>query len=367
MRTLVPIFLLQSLLILPTYALRFPLKIPWTPLSATSPKITAKFPSKIDAYATRTVTICTLCLTLLSQNPSNANAKSYTYGSFTREQAAVAEAWRIVDNVYYDRTFNGGDWYKARTSSLDAVNPDNYEQVTTKMLQGLGDKYTVYLSPDKYKSMVTTVTGDITGVGVTLSNTPTGAVKIVGVESTGAAGGAGVKVGDIIKEVNGKKDLDADGFANLCRGEVGGRVVMTVEREGDGKEFILERKKFTPQTVKREGDVVRVSSWDGNTVEKVVKEVGNSKRITLDLTSNPGGLMTAGVDLANEFLEAGDGIVRVVDKTGIVRQEKGLGNGRLRDVDLSIIVDENTASASEVFTGAMKDNKRAGVYGLNKC
>ena len=204
--------------------MRFPLKIPWTPLSATSPKITAKFPSKIDAYATRTVTICTLCLTLLSQNPSNANAKSYTYGSFTREQAAVAEAWRIVDNVYYDRTFNGGDWYKARTSSLDAVNPDNYVQVTTKMLQGLGDKYTVYLSPDKYKSMVTTVTGDITGVGVTLSNTPTGAVKIVGVESTGAAGGAGVKVGDIIKEVNGKKDLDADGFANLCRGEVGGRV-----------------------------------------------------------------------------------------------------------------------------------------------
>jgi len=132
------------------------------------------------------------------------------------------------------------------------------------------------------------------------------------------------------------------------------------------RRFARRRKKFTPQTVRRVGErVVKVTSWDANTVEKVVKEVVGANSVVLDLTGNPGGLMTAGVDLANEFLDAGDGIVRVVDKTGVVRSEKGLGNGRLKDVTLDVLVDENTASASEVFTGAIQDNGRGKVLGVN--
>jgi len=119
---------------------------------------------------TTTILATTLLLASASTLPANAGSAS-DYGALSDEQKAVAEAWRIVDNNFIDRTFNHQDWFKVRQEAVKKKYKTMGEaQVEIERLVGtLGDKYTRYLPPAKYRSMVDSATGTLAGVGVEIS------------------------------------------------------------------------------------------------------------------------------------------------------------------------------------------------------
>ena len=104
-------------------------------------------------------------------HPTVAVAVAADYGSLTDEQKAVAEAWRIVDNSFLDRTFNNQDWFQIRQDAVKKRyrNMDEAQAAIKDMIALLGDKYTRYLSPSKYQSIVDSATGTLVGVGIEIA------------------------------------------------------------------------------------------------------------------------------------------------------------------------------------------------------
>ena len=311
-------------------------------------------------------------------------ASAADYGSFSPEQKFIAESWRIVDNAYIDRTFNHQDWFKMRQDSLKKKykNFAEAQAEVESMLGSLGDRYTRYLPPAKYDSIVNAATGNVFGVGVELSqDKDRGRVVAGDIEPTGPAAKGGLLPGDEFIEVDGVRFDDGkatpDDVAVVVRGPEGSKVGVVVERGGKTVDFILTREPIKITSVRSYiGDkpgvgkvgVVRIKSFSGTTAETVKSELENLKKkgatsLVLDLRGNPGGLLPGGVDTASLFLESGKPVVFVVDKKGVVDAKSTLVDGIDLETPLVLLVDRNTASAAEVMTACLKENKRATVAG----
>ena len=299
------------------------------------------------------------------------------YGSMTPEQKAVAEAWRVVDNTFLDRTFNGQDWFKVREDLVKRKykNMDEARGAITEMMSKLGDKYTRYLTPAKYQSLVDSATGTLAGVGVEIATNKEGRVIVSDVEPNSPAQRAGLRPNDIFVEGDGLKfDSTAtpDDVALKLRGPEGSKVGVTVERDGEIKDFIITREPIKVTSVRSymRGNigVIRIKSFSATTASTVsekfeeLKKKG-AKNFVIDLRSNPGGLLPGGVDTASLFLENNKPLVYVVSNKGIVDSQQTFADGIDLESPIVVLVDHNTASAAEVFTGALKDNGRVKVVG----
>ncbi|KAL3822629.1 hypothetical protein ACHAXA_006414 [Cyclostephanos tholiformis] len=320
--------------------------------------------------------------------PSPA-AYASDYASFTPEQRLVAEAWRTVDNVYIDRTFNHQDWFQMRQDAVLNRKYDSMEEArgeVERMLATLGDRYTRYLPPAKYDSIVNAATGNLYGVGVELATIggdgTNSRVVASDVEPSGPAMRGGLRPGDVFVEVDGVRFDDGsatpDDVASVVRGPEGSKVGVVVERDGRVLDFILTREPIKITSVRgyigeKAGvsgkvGVVRIKNFSGTTSDAVRAEIEGLKKkgaanIVLDLRGNPGGLLPGGVDTASLFLESNRAVVYVVNKNGIVDAQCTLADGIDLDTPLVLLVDRNTASAAEVMTAALKENKRAVVAG----
>jgi carboxyl-terminal processing protease len=312
-------------------------------------------------------------------------ARASDYASFTPEQRFVAEAWRTVDNAYIDRTFNHQDWFKMRQVAVSKKydNMDEARSEVESMLGSLGDRYTRYLPPAKYDSIVNAATGNLYGVGVELAPSKDGdRVIAADVEPTGPAMRGGLRPGDIFLEVDGVRFDDGratpDDVALVVRGPQGSRVGVVVEREGKTVDFILTREPIKITSVRGymgeklgvpgKVGVVRIKNFSGTTSDTVRSEIEDLKKkgatsFVLDLRGNPGGLLPGGVDTASLFLDADRVVVYVVNKNGVVDSQRTLAEGVDLTSPLVLLVDGNTASAAEVMTAALKENKRAVVAG----
>jgi C-terminal processing protease CtpA/Prc len=149
-------------------------------------------------------TILTLSILLQPILPATAA----DYASFSDEQRFVAEAWRTVDNAYIDRTFNHQDWFKLRQDAIKKKYKNMAEAQTEveNILGSLGDRYTRYLPPAKYDSIVNAATGNVYGVGVELAQDKEG-MKVIAsdVEPSGPAAKGGLKPNDVFVEVDGER------------------------------------------------------------------------------------------------------------------------------------------------------------------
>jgi len=166
---------------------------------------------------------------------------SSSYATFTPAQTTFASAWRILDNTFTDRTFNGQDWFATRQKYLKTVNDDNLSQTLTFLTSSLNDKYTTYLPPSKYNSLISSATGSVTGIGVTLSTPEPEIVKILQVQPGSPAEKVGLKKSMILKRVDGYEVKDADVCGGYLRGEKGTKVGVTVSEEGRERDFIIVR------------------------------------------------------------------------------------------------------------------------------
>ena len=308
-------------------------------------------------------------------------ALASSYESLTPEQKMTAEAWRTVDQTFLDRTFNGQDWFLMRQDLVKKKykSMGEAQDAVATMMSKLGDKYTRYLTPAKYQSMVDSATGTLAGIGVEIATNKEKLAIVSDVEPDSPAAKAGLLPKDVFLEGGGAK-FDAtstpDDVALRLRGPVGSKVGVTVLRDGSTtKDFIIERAPIKVTSVRsyiaasnKQVGVIRIKSFSGTTGASVkeafqdLKKQGANK-ILFDLRSNPGGLLPGGVETASLFLESNKPIVFVVSNKGVISAEETFENGLDTETKLTILVDHNTASAAEVFTAAMKENGRAKIIG----
>lgn len=319
-----------------------------------------------------------LSASLLFTNPLPSHASSYY--ALSDEQKLVAEAWRLVDNSFLDRTFNRQDWFALRQEYVnqryDSIT--DAQQAIAQLLGTLGDPYTRYLNPGVYQSMVDSATGTLAGVGVEISKDGPFVVAS-DVQDGSPAAAAGIRPGDIFVQVDGytvtERDTPDD-VALRLRGPVGSKVGVVMRRGEEGNYAVdtaVTRQPLTIVAVKsymaeKGVGVIRIKNFSGTTAEAVGKQWKDlrkkgAKTMVMDLRGNPGGLLPGGVDTASLFLESNSPVVFVVNKQGIVDAQSTFASGFDLETPIILLVDENTASAAEVFTAALQENGRAVVAG----
>lgn len=244
------------------------------------------------------------------------------------------------------------------------------------MVQALGDTgHTTFLSPDEVKAEQDALSGTISGIGVIIDQRG-GIPAVVSVFDGGPADRAGVRVGDIILEVDGRATdrMTPDQVVQQVRGPKGSTVTLRVRhRGGKREEVVIVRDEiviptvswaFVPGTRIADVRLVQFSGGAGDAVREAVRAAldGGATRLILDLRGNPGGLVDEAVNVASAFLP--DGVVyQEQDRAGTTTAVDVRGDAIAADVPMVVLVDHGSASSAEIVTGALQDSGRARVVG----
>lgn len=255
---------------------------------------------------------------------------------------------------------------------------------TAKLLDGLkaglasaaGDPYTQYLNAEESKSLGEQLSGSFTGIGAELIEKD----KFVTIEVPLAgfpAEKAGLKAKDVILQINDKDayDIGVREAVKLIRGEAGTTVKLKVVRDNN-KQLDLEitRTKITIPSVKSEilaGNIgyLKINSRFGEDTPALARAAALSfrdakvKGVILDMRNNPGGLLEASVELANLWLEPGKPIVQQKRGSTVISEYKSKGSPVLNGIPTIVLINEGSASASEIVAGALRDNNAAKLLG----
>lgn len=295
------------------------------------------------------------------------------------EQKLLSQVWTLVDRAYVDETFNDQNWWAVRDHYLRETLPDReatYAAIST-MLASLGDPFTRFLDPEHYRSLQTSTAGELVGVGLQIAIDEAQQVRVIAPVEASPADRAGVKAGDRIQAIDDElvAGLNLDEVADRLRGAVGSLVRLTLQRgEAAPFDIVIERDVVAihpvrTQRLRRGGKTyayIRLNQFNANASQEmaVVIQQAEADQVAgyvLDLRGNPGGLLQAGIDIARQWLNEGE-IVHTLDRNGI--QETATANGTALTVSpLVVLVDQGTASASEVLAGALQDNHRARLVG----
>lgn len=295
-------------------------------------------------------------------------------------KSVVDQVWQLVDREYVDSSFNQQDWQAVRRRLLSKNYSSQEEAYTAirKVLEGLEDPYTRFMDPQQYKSLTTQTSGEISGIGVRMEfDGTTNQLRIVDALDNSPAMRAGIKAGDEILAINGKptRQMNLEEASKLIRGKVGTILTLQVGRKGQ-RYFNVKLTRATIEVptvnyaLRQEGQrrvgYIRLREFSAHAAEQMQKAIGEleGKKVdefVLDLRGNPGGLLQASIEIAKMWLDDGD-IVRTVDRKGGSKQTQA-DRTALTNKPLAVLVDNKSASASEILTGALKDNKRAVVVG----
>jgi carboxyl-terminal processing protease len=247
------------------------------------------------------------------------------------------------------------------------------------LLNTLDDPYTRFLDPDEYRALREENTGEFEGIGAQLEGVPTkeGYIRISKPLPKGPADKAGVKRGDLISKVDGVSvvGLSVDEAVKKIRGRAGTTVRLTLIRKGEGvKEVAIVRQPVEYEVVEyamKPGNIGYVSLAQFNEladlkIERAIRELEGKgmKGLILDLRGNPGGLLDAAIDISSRFIPADRGVVIIVEAGG----ERDVRKTNPRKFlagkwPLVVLVNRTSASASEIVSGAVKDNKAGTVIG----
>ncbi|MEO1374183.1 MAG: carboxyl-terminal processing protease CtpA [Cyanobacteria bacterium J06635_10] len=300
--------------------------------------------------------------------------------ALTREQRLVSQAWRIVNRTYLDDTFNHQNWAQVQQKALKTSLKDSqtaYEAIKN-MLKTLDDPFTRFLDPRQYRSLQVNTSGELTGVGLQIAQNPeTGKLEVVTPIAGSPAEKAGIQPRDRIIEIEGTptKNLTLDEAANLMRGRIGTAVSLLIQRDGASqKEILIVRDRITINPViaklqkNQEHNIgyIRLTQFNANASTELARAVSTLEEkgadaYILDLRNNPGGLLQAGIEVARLWLDSGI-VVYTVNRQGIQGSFESFGSALTKD-PLVVLVNQGTASASEILAGALQDNHRATLVG----
>jgi carboxyl-terminal processing protease len=299
--------------------------------------------------------------------------------ALTEEQKLVSEAWRIVNRTYLDDTFNQQNWAAVRQKILKQPLKDKESAYVAieQMFASLDDPFTRFLKPEQYRSLQVTTSGELTGVGLQIALTKTGELEVVAPIAGSPAEKAGIRSHDRIVQINGisTAEITLDEAAARMRGAIGSSVSLLLERDGDSTEIQLVRDRIALNPVvaqlrsAAQGvpiGYIRLSQFNANAVAELAHAIARLEKqgadaYILDLRNNPGGLLQAGIEIARLWLDAGT-VVYTVNRQGIQGSFEAFGPALTHD-PLVVLVNQGSASASEILAGALQDNGRAQLVG----
>lgn len=290
----------------------------------------------------------------------------------TKAQRLFLSGIYNVQTSFYDKSMNNQNWSYWRDRYITQIHTiDDAYVAIDSALESLDDPYTRFLRPEEFKEQSMNINAKLHGIGVNIAQLGSNAT-IVGVLDDTPAQKAGLKVGDIILKVDDKdvKGLKLNEVANLVRGEVDSKVILKISRDNKTIVYNIKRSEIKIKTVKlkKDGDIAHIvisSFLSQNTPDEVKEALSkskNAKGIILDLRGNTGGLLPNAIEIANMFLPEGN-IVSVVDRNGKKINLEGKKNNNYIKTPLVILINEGSASASEILSGALKDYDRAILVG----
>ena len=303
--------------------------------------------------------------------------------AFTEEQKLLLQSWRIVNQSYLDETFNHQNWWKLREKYVKKPLRDRDEtyDAIEDMLGTLGDPFTRLLRPEQYRSLQVNTSGELSGVGLQININPkTKLIEVISPLSGSPAEAAGIEPRDSILEIDGvsTKTITLDEAAARMRGKIGTEVSLRVQSSQDKDvkprtlKIVRDRISLNPvytaldTSTKQKVGYVRLNQFSANAAKEIAHGVSDLERqgaeaYILDLRNNPGGLLQAGVEIARMWLEDGT-IVYTVNRQGALGSFDS--NSEILTADpLVVLVNQGTASASEILAGALQDNGRALLVG----
>lgn len=260
------------------------------------------------------------------------------------------------------------------TFYLDDVSEEDMAEGAFKgVVAALGDPYSEYYTEEEYESLMESTSGEYNGIGVSISQKEeNGEITIATVFDDTPAKEAGIQEGDVIVAVDGNDmtGKSSQDVVSMIKGKTDGTVTITVMRNGEKLDIQVEIRKVERPTVANhmmDGNIgyIKLSEFDGVSTSQFSEALNELKdqgmeKLVIDIRDNPGGRLDVVCDLLDLFVDKDKLIVYTKDKNGNKQEEYTRYDASVKDIPISIIVNGNSASAAEVFTGVMQD------YGLAK-
>ena len=321
--------------------------------------------------------LATTCSGILVSDYSKATILDNNY------KEVIDHVWQIVyrDFLDSDGKFDKSDWINIRKDFLAKNYSDSSEayDAIRNMLSNLDDPYTRFLDPKEFNQMRIDTSGELTGVGIQIvkDKESDNLLIISPIEGTPAYE-AGIKAKDKILSIDNvsTKGMNIEDAVKLIRGQRGTKVKLEILRNGNSFYQSLSRERIEIKSVTskinktKEGlliGYVRIKQFNANASNEMKNtlkdlEIKKVSGYILDLRSNPGGLLESSIEISRQFIDKGV-IVSTLSKNGLREVKRGNGNA-LTKKPLIILVNEGSASASEIVSGAIRDNKRGKLVGM---
>lgn len=264
-----------------------------------------------------------------------------------RKYGKLEQLYQNMDRYYYK----------------DVNEQDVLDGAYKGMVAGLGDPYSAYMNKKEYTAWKASATGEYSGIGVTFTADKANKFIIISVTKDSPAEKAGLKAGDQIIKVDGKTYEDMDIIADKMRGKAGTKVKVNYLRNGTEKEVEITRAKIVEKSVDYkmlDGGIgyVQLSSFITSSPDDFKAALTNlkakgAKGIILDLRDNGGGLVNSCIEIADQFLD--EGVVTYVEDKNKKRTEYESKDGNI-GLKTVVLVNENSASCSEILAAALQDN-----------
>ncbi|CAB4317130.1 unnamed protein product [Prunus armeniaca] len=309
-------------------------------------------------------------------------------------QRTLVETWGLIRETFVDPTFNHQDWdLKLQQTMVEMFPLRSADAAYTKisgMLATLGDPFTRIISPKEYQSFRIGSNGNLQGVGLFISTEPrTGHLVVLSCVEGSPAARAGIHEGDELVEINGENldGVDTEVAVQKLRGRVGTTVTVKIQSSNDlGSDSSIQEVKLPREYIKlspistatithRTSDgrltktgYVKLSAFSQTAAADMENAINEMKSqgvhsYILDLRNNPGGLVKAGLDVAQIWLDGDETLVNTIDREGNLLPINMVNGHAITHDPLVVLVNEGSASASEILAGALHDNRRATLVG----
>ncbi len=286
--------------------------------------------------------------------------------------------WQLVNTKFVDQTNNGQDWQKWRHKYDKCIqtNEDAYVAINT-MIASLDDPYTKFLDPKEFAEETNSIKGSLKGIGIQIGVKDGKLMVIAPIEDTPAER-AGLVAEDEILEIDGisAKGITVDKAADKIRGKEGTQVTLLIKRkDSPPKAYTITRAEIEVKSISLKMPIetklpedmayVKLSSFISRNAAKEFEDILNANRdkkgFIVDLRSNPGGLLTNAIYISDMFIDGGT-IVSTVDRDGYKETQRAT-RGVVTKKPVVVLINKGSASASEILSGALKDNGRAVIIG----